>query len=154
MGDERRNDAFALFIKKRFPKVKTILVVADGKCVLSRKLTNKKFTTIAMDAAIRNEKTHKKIKYIKGWFDRNYPIPEEVDLIVGMHPDEATAEIILAAKKNNLPWAIVPCCLKGKESKNVQNFTDWINKLKNFDYPCNEAILKIKGKNKVLFKQK
>ena len=31
MGDEKRNDVFALFIKKRFPKVKTILVVADGQ---------------------------------------------------------------------------------------------------------------------------
>ena len=43
MGDSKRNVVFCDFIRRRFPKAKSVLVVADGKGELARKLANKGF---------------------------------------------------------------------------------------------------------------
>jgi len=151
MGDPNRNSVFTRFINKNFPYAKSILVVADGKGELARKLANKGY----MIRVIENKprfvgRTHKNIHYCKGWFDRNTIIEEE--LIVGMHPDEATSEIIRAAEKQNISWAVVPCCTKGKDANGIRNYNGWITKLKQIGNNCNQTLLKISGKNIILYK--
>lgn len=153
MGDSRRNKLFATFIVKQFSKVKTVLVIADGKGELARKLANKGLQVRVIENKPRFEgRGHNGITYRKGWFDRNCVFDE--DLIVGMHPDEATAEILLAGEKNRKSWAIVPCCVKGTEAKNIDGYRNWMRKLKQLcRNACQEYTLKISGKNIVLFRK-
>ena len=152
MGDERRSGLFALFIKKNFHKVKTILAVADGKGELARSLANKGFHVKVIEEKPRFVgRTHKRITYIKGTFSRNNKISE--DIVVGMHPDEATGEIIRAAVNNNKPWAVVPCCIKGADARlmNSCNYTKWLTHLKTLGSDIRETRLKMQGKNIILY---
>jgi hypothetical protein len=36
-------------------------------------------------------------------------------LLVGMHPDQATEFIVSCALALHKPWAVVPCCVFGRE---------------------------------------
>lgn len=149
MGDSRRNEVFAKFIFRQFgSKPKTCLVIADGHGELAL-LLSKKYIVRVVEAKPRQISRRKRVKYTKGWFSYNDKVTE--DIIVGMHPDEATAEIIKAAKINHTKWAVVPCCLKGLEAHGVQNFTGWLNKLKALGWPARQTQLKFSGKNIVLW---
>ena len=151
MGDERRGETFARFIVRQWKRIETVLVVADGKGQVARKLANKGLHCRVVEASPRlagNE--HPRIVYQQGWFTETSEVKE--DLVVGMHPDEATAEIILAAIRNDKPWAVVPCCVKGRHAKNVKNnFTAWIDFLSRIGSPCRTANLPISGRNIILY---
>jgi len=155
MGDINRGPIFATFIKKQFPKIKTILCVADGKGMVARSLANKGFVVKVIEPKPRLEgNTHKNIIYKKGYFTRIHSIEE--DIIVAMHPDEATIEVIKAATKQKKPFAIVPCCRKAMNPKEIPNggFNEWINYLKKIaEIDVQEKYLKMNGKNLVLFKK-
>lgn len=155
MGDDKRNEVFARFIKKQFPKATTVLCVADGKGVLARKLANKKFSVVVIENKPRFEgRGHKKIEYRKGWFTGNVKV--EQDLIVAMHPDEATAEVIEAANKSKKPFAIVPCCVKGDRrfTNGVGGYSGWLNRLKSITKGyCLTGQLKMNGRNVVLYRR-
>lgn len=108
MNDPNRHSEFATWIRRRWKKAKTALVVADGKGELSRKLVNKGFVCRVIEAQPRlSGDNHPRLLYMEGWFNRNALVTE--DIVVAMHPDEATAEVILAAKASGKPWAVVPC---------------------------------------------
>ena len=128
MADARRNEAFATFIVRRFPRAQSILVVADGKGELARKLANKGKRVTVIEAKPRFEgRGHKRIAYREGWFTRDFTVTQ--DLVVAMHPDEATAEVVLAADKCGKPFAVVPCCFKGDEAHGIGSAKGWHNKL-------------------------
>lgn len=149
MGDANRHIEFARFIDKRF-KAKKILVVADGKGELGRKLANRGYQVHIIEAKPRFKgKLHPSITYSKGWFTEDTPV--EADLIVGMHPDEATSSIILAAKKQNIPWAVVPCCVVGPHSNGIGNYVRWLNKLGQLAEKYYSFNLKISGCNTTLY---
>jgi len=152
MGDSRRQTQFTTFIKKNYPTEKWIIAVADGDCKLATKLATAGYYVIAIDPEIRYKVKHKHINYMKREFHRDFKIPRKIKLIVGLHPDEATAEIILAAEKNNIKWAVVPCCIKGVEAYGICNRTEWINKLRSLAKNIRETTLNIKGRNQVLYK--
>jgi|GEM_PF-4374043 len=152
MGDSRRHRVFARFIRRQFGrKASTILVVADGKGELARALANKGFRVRVVEAKPRfSGRGHKRIQYTAGWFDESAPVPE--DVIVAMHPDEATGEVVLAAKRLRKPFAVVPCCIKGKLSSGVGSFAGWVNKLMAAHGNCRRAVLKgMNGKNVVIY---
>ena len=95
MGDARRHRMFAGFINKTYPSVQTVLIVAGGKGRIARLLARKGVRVRVIEAEPRySGKPDPLITYEKGLFDRNSSVTEE--LIVGMHPDHATAEIIVA----------------------------------------------------------
>lgn len=151
MGDERRHSEFAKVVIKQFPKAKNIINVADGKGILSRKLANKGFTVLAVEKKPRFiGKNHNRIDYKKMLFSEQSNLPE-ADAIIGMHPDEATGEIIGYAINNKIPFAVVPCCLLGKFSENVEDYKSWLNKLERtaniHGFTTNRIQLKISGKN-------
>jgi len=152
MGDSKRHSVFCQFIKKQFPKAFRVLVVADGKGILARCLANQGFEVVVMEKKPRFEgRKHKRIEYKKGWFDSDYKANE--DLIVGMHPDEATAPIIKSAVKSKKPFAVVPCCVVGEESNGVSGYEGWLKKLMRLDRRIMRGMLKMHGKNQVLFKR-
>lgn len=155
MGDARRGLEFARYIVKNFPKAQRILVVADGKGQVSRKLANKKRSSVVVEKKPRWEgRGHKRVSYIKGEFSEDYTLNSKVDLIVGMHPDEATGEIVRYAVKNRLPFAVVPCCIKGRDAKGVSSYGRWLNKLRSMakqeHYDTWESQLHMRGKSIVL----
>ena len=132
--------------------MKSVLVVADGKGELSRKLANKGLMVRVIEAKPRWEgKPHKNVTYQKGWFTADTEITE--DLIVGMHPDEATGEILLAADRQEKPFAVVPCCAVGRYSQNMARigYPEWIQKLKSI-FHCQAWDLHISGRSTVLFR--
>ena len=99
MGDTRRHEVFTRFISKTYPWVERVLVVADGKAQIARRLADRGMTVRVIEAEPRYAgEPHPGVTYEEGWFDRDTPVTEQ--LIVGMHPDEATAEIILSANGN------------------------------------------------------
>lgn len=150
MGDKNRNIEFSKFIRKQFPKIKSVLVVADGEGELAKYLANSGFTVRVIESNPRwKGNLPSNLQYVKGWFNSDWDIEE--DLVVGMHPDEATGEILFAAKQQNKPYAVVPCCSVGKYSgKKKIDYRDWINKLTSI-FGCQQYSLKISGKNMVLY---
>ena len=154
MGDERRGQIFAQYIVKQFPKATQILAVADGKGQVARKLANKKRKVTVVEAKPRFEgRVHKYLQYRAGWFTAEYEAKQCPDLVVGMHPDEATSEIVLFAVKNRIPFAVVPCCVKGRYSSGLR-YTGWLNKLislaRDAGYVVHHHTLKMAGKNDVI----
>jgi len=152
MGDGNRNIVFAEFIKRNFPLAKSVLVVADGNGKLSEILMSMGYNVETVEIKMRDKRA-KNVKFTRKLFCRNDKITH--DLIVAMHPDEATSEVVVAAKRNGIPFAVVPCCVVGYESKNVKGFDGWIKKLVQLSGGmCNMTILPISGQNLVLYKHK
>jgi hypothetical protein len=152
MGDDKRGPLFARLIVRQFPKAERILVVADGRGQVARSLANKKRSCIVIEKEPRWEgPEHKRVRYLSGIFSAEYS-KLDVDLIVGMHPDEATAEIIKYADKYNLPFAVCPCCIKGIDAVGVRKYQDWLNRLKTLAPHHNSywLCLHMEGKNDVL----
>ena len=154
MGDKNRGQIFAQYIVRQFPKAKNILDVAGGKGQVARKLANKRRHVTVIDAKPRFEgRCHKRIQYQAGRFTDDYAAKQVPDLVVGMHPDEATSEIVLYAVKHRIPFAVVPCCIKGRHSAGLR-YSGWLNKLialaRQGGYVTNRHVLKISGKNDVL----
>jgi hypothetical protein len=131
MGDKNRGIVFANYIRRNVRDCKTILAVADGNITLSRHLYTDYEVTV-VDPNIRNcNKEYRKAMCIIGrTFTSQWRITK-YDLIVGMHPDEATGEIIDYCVRTKIPALIVPCCLKGKYSKQCQNKHRWVKFIKN-----------------------
>lgn len=155
MGDEHRGTVFALWIVRNFPKAVSILDIAGGKGQVARKLANKKKKVHIMDAKPRFEgRSHPLISYQKGWFTEDTDINGKFDLVIGMHPDEATGEIIRYAVKHRTPFAVVPCCIRGRDAKGISKFQGWVNRLssiaKRANYNVTIGMLKMNGKNTVI----
>ena len=152
MGDAHRHEVFSAWVVRHFPpkKYKTCLVVADGKGYLSAELS-KHYRVRAIEAKPRQEIWRKKVTYQEGWFMKNDPVSE--NFIVGMHPDEATAQIILAADRVKVPFAVVPCCVKGgMETHGIRSEREWLSKLKSLTTKeVFEEKLRMNGKNIVLW---
>jgi hypothetical protein len=104
-GDPNRFDAIADFVDRHFGNsVKYIAEVAGGQGMLSR-LLNKKYGYIS------------EVVDPRGWVMRGVPnrqvefgppMADYYDLIVGVHPDEATRAV--AESSLIRPTILVPCC--------------------------------------------
>ncbi len=156
MGDINRAKIYTQFIIRQFPKCQNIIEVASGKGHIARKLANKGKHVIAIEKKSRFEgRSHKKINYQSFWFTGDAKIKDDFDLIVGMHPDEATYEIIEFAAKNKIPFSIVPCCLKGRGSNAVKHYHGWIkyleSKARKSGFQVFSTQLKMSGKNIVIW---
>src|SRR4030042_6434074 len=107
MGDNIRNMVFSKNIFYKFPPVKfeKVLCIADGKLELSALLHSMGYEVVAYEPKLRNSvsKTFKNnVKIFKKQFNRS--AKDNADLIVGMHPDEATVEILMYGKLNNVSF--------------------------------------------------
>ena len=145
MGDRRRTEIFGEFLLRNFPRVKSAMVVADGKdCRLAAFLAQEGIRSVAVDPKSRNN--HRGlVKIIREPFFRNMRIEQE--LIVGMHADHATAEIVVAAQTQGKPFVVVPCCLLGPEAKGVQGIGGWIAKLQSMAESTFLHQLDMRGRN-------
>lgn len=156
MGDPRRCEVFAKNIFYKFPpqKYKTILVVADGDLSLSKHLQEYGYHSVIVyepKPRPKAKKTLLNLTLISKWFCREEKI--KADVIVGMHPDEATVEILQWARSNKKPFAVVPCCILGdiRFTMNCHKFKDWIDRLKRINENTEIEILNINGKSTMLY---
>ena len=84
--------------------------------------------------------------------------PDNYDLIVGMHPDQATDHIILFAARVGKPALICPCCVMPSAvtyGGRAGDFRDWIGHLKSlaarYRRRCEHFAIPITGRNEVLY---
>ena len=99
--------------------------------------------------------------------EENDPIPTST-LLLGLHPDECTEDILDAALEHNLSVAIIPCCvfadlypsrtltksINGDYEKiAVRNYSDFLQYLLDKDETLQMAILPFEGKNKVIYRR-
>jgi hypothetical protein len=159
MGDGRRFEVFSKNVFYKYPPIKypNILIVADGNLELSKCLLRYGYTITVYEPKPRLKSVSKtfltKIRLIKKWFTRDENI-KHIDLIVGMHPDEATVEILQWAKIHEKPFAVVPCCILGDQKfiLRCHKFSDWCERLSRINKEItHREILNINGKNVMLF---
>jgi len=113
-GDETRFKEIADFVNIKFGNsIKYIADVAGGQGALSR-ILNKKYNyqSEVIDpreyqiVGINNRKCH-----------YSYQMADYYDLIIGLHPDEATKDVVKSAPKR--PILIIPCCNFWDKSKKL-----------------------------------
>ena len=172
-----RNSEFANFLVEKFGleniKKGFVLDIAGGKGLISYFLsTNFGIKCIIVDP--RGATLPKsKIKDLK---KKNIKIEEErkmfkletcdelikgCSLIIGMHPDEATVDIVDVALDKKINFAIVPCCVfhnkfpdrKLKNGKDVIEYPDIIQFILEKDDSLKVDFLNIKGRNKIIYKK-
>jgi hypothetical protein len=109
MGDPQRFRIFGDFIEQTWPdRSLSIADVAGGHGRLRADLFRRGYENVVTFDKRRYRWTTRG-HYRYGLFDDSV---EGFDLIVGMHPDEATDVICDYALRRALPFAVVPCCIK------------------------------------------
>lgn len=104
-GDDSRFEEIAGFIYERYGnKIKYIADVAGGQGLLA-KILNKKYNYEA-EVIDPREYQLKGVANRQGEYSRD--MADYYDLIIGLHPDEATREVVESAHKK--PVLVIPCC--------------------------------------------
>ena len=172
-----RNSEFANFLVEKFGleniKKGFVLDIAGGKGLVSFFLTTKygiKCKIIDPRGATLPKSKRKELK------KKNIIIEEErkmftlntcdelikgCSLIIGMHPDEATVDIVDVALGKKINFAVVPCCVfhnkfpdrKLKNGKDVVEYPDIIQFILEKDNTLKTDFLNIKGRNKIIYKK-
>ncbi len=164
-NDKRRFRAFADFIHRTFPEVETIADVAGGRGVLSYYLHE-----LGYDATIVDGRDAELPRYIRRTLrkrsvkqGRLIEIPRAVgtlpgmdlspfDLVVALHPDEATEHAVRAALALGKDFAVVPCCVFPIDGvKRSQE--SWREYLTELSHDIVTARLPIDGENLVLYRR-
>jgi hypothetical protein len=105
MGDNHRFEIVSSYIIRNFKPCK-VADIAGGQGELSKCLTQAGFDCTVIDPC--HPHPQKNVRRIKGCFVENMAV--DYDLLIGLHPDEATEPICKAAKLYRKPAVIVPCC--------------------------------------------
>jgi hypothetical protein len=93
------------------------------------------------------------------FFEKTKLNPADIRLVIGMHPDEATEAIVDTALKQNLPFAVVPCCVfsalfperKLKSGLVPTNYPDFCTYLAEKHDSIQTTYLPYLGRNMVIF---
>jgi hypothetical protein len=102
-GSSERFEALADYIAKNFKDLRYIADVAGGQGMLSRLLNKRGFESEVIDP--------------RGWTmvgvrsrpeEYSADMADYYDLVVGLHPDEATRPVVESAKVR--PVIVIPCC--------------------------------------------
>ena len=155
MGDSRRFDVFASFVATQFPnKNLKIADVAGGKGYLALALREQGYRDITIIDPKRRlkKKVNHRATFLAIPFTET--LDRRFDLVLGMHPDEATDHIIRYSVKHGSPFVVCPCCIKPSAVAywGSAKFHLWIAHLKRMavGFSIREYLLKMSGKNLVL----
>jgi hypothetical protein len=173
----KRNSEFADFIIEKFGldnlKKGIILDIAGGKGITSFYLTYKyKLNCLIIDPRgcelpkrykkmLKKENLNLNEKRI--FFNMNNcdDLINNCSLIIGMHPDEVTCDIVDIGLNKKINFAVVPCCVfnikfpdrKLKNGKSVVEYNDLIDFILEKDSQIQIGYLNIEGRNRVLYKK-
>lgn len=151
MGDKRRFDKFAEYIANCFPKTTRVADVAGGEGYLQQALRECGFEYVMTFDKRKGRRDRPRMRYQYRFFSSD--VNEDFDLLVGMHPDEATDLIIVEAARRDIPFVIVPCCIRPSATVYWGRYAywDWMTYLKqlavNKGFILTEFMLRIGGKN-------
>ena len=172
-----RNSEFANFLVEKFGleniKRGFVLDIAGGKGLISFFLTTQfgiKCKIIDPRGATLPKSRIKELKKKKlvieeerkmFTLDTCDELIKGCSLIIGMHPDEATVDIVEVALAKKINFAVVPCCVfhnkfpdrKLKNGKEVVEYPDIIQFILEKDDSLKTDFLNIKGRNKVIYKK-
>jgi len=120
---------------------------------LNQLIGNEDVTTITQIQAWFDEKLLSDERF-KGYWDSS-------SLVVGMHPDEATDDIVRLALKHNKSFAVVPCCVfpklrprffkSGKRVHSYREYCDWLVELNPAE--IQRTTLNFEGRNEVVYRK-
>eukprot|EP01084_Bolivina_argentea_P159085 277086_1 len=185
----RRASKFTEWIINQFGHVlqrnkSIILDIAGGSGDMACLLTIKGYKVIVIDPFKPKQFPKWQIKKLQNYFQSNrqymyYQHIEELfndrfifkysniinkcDLMIGMHPDQATEFIVKYAKIFNKNIAVVPCCVFAMEfphrmhkhndgnMENVNTYSQFIQYLLQINNNLQTDYLPFKGKNKILY---
>jgi hypothetical protein len=164
-NDGRRFRAFADFIHQTYPDAQAIADVAGGRGKLSYYLHGLGYDATIIDSRDGHlprwmRRTLRKQSVKRG---RLIEIPRMVrklqdidlrpfDLIVGLHPDEATEHLLRAAIALGKDFAIVPCCVFPIDGVKRSEET-WREYLTSLSTDIITARLPVDGANIVLYRR-
>ena len=172
-----RNSEFANFLVEKFGleniKKGFVLDIAGGKGLISYFLTIKygikckivdpRGATLPKSKMKDLKKKKIVIEEIRKMFTLNTcnELIDGCSLIIGMHPDEATVDIVDVALSKKINFAVVPCCVfhnkfpdrKLKNGKDVVEYPDIIQFILEKDDSLKTDFLNIKGRNKIIYKK-
>ena len=172
-----RNSEFANFLVEKFGleniKKGFVLDIAGGKGLVSFFLTTKygikckiidpRGATLPKSKQKELKKKHIIIEEERKMFTLNTcdELIKGCSLIIGMHPDEATVDIVDVALAKKINFAVVPCCVfhnkfpdrKLKNGKDVVEYPDIIQFILEKDDTLKTDFLNIKGRNKIIYKK-
>lgn len=153
MSSPRRFEITAINISKQFPNREICIAdIAGGKGYLNLALKEIGYNNvISFDK--RSRHVHKnKINFQYRLF--NIDMAKDFDLLVGLHPDEATDLIIKAGSIYKKSFFIVPCCIMPNTVQfwDKYKFPVWIEHLKKYSIKLGynniqEIQLKFDGRN-------
>lgn len=118
MADVRRFDLFAKLVTERFAAPR-IWDIAGGQGRLNAALTALGREVTTFD---NRWKRLPNLRYEERFLTMDEPC--RCDLLVGMHPDDATRIAIEYAALHRIPVAVVPCC-----SDNTMSYKPWVRYL-------------------------
>lgn len=154
MGDPRRADAFADFIARNWPDpALRIADVAGGKGMLNAALFRRGFRNV-LTVDTRHKCASGRTMYRYGRFTLD--TAGDFDLVVGMHPDEATDVLMAWAIIHRVPFAVVPCCARPTVWPFGGRDCEWVGHLRREaerrGAHVAEAALPITGRGTVLYR--
>lgn len=138
-----------MFPPTHYPRVADI---AGGKGYLRLALSERGYDCTTFDHRRTYVRGHGKQVY--RWFSP--AIKDHFDLLVGLHPDEATDVIILEAARRKMPFMICPCCIKPYAAPFNGSYrsANWIKHLEtlavNNGFVVDYRTLRMNGKSLVL----
>ncbi len=172
-----RNSEFAAFLVEKFGleniKKGFVLDIAGGKGLISYflsinygikcKIVDPRGATLPKPKKKELKKKKIVIEEERKMFtlDTCDELIKGCSLIIGMHPDEATVDIVDVALTKKINFAVVPCCVfhnkfpdrKLKNGKDVVEYPDIIQFILEKDDSLKIDFLNIKGRNKVIYKK-
>ena len=158
MGDGRRFSFFADLIVRNFPEQEQqIADVAGGKGHLQLALLERGLHRVeTWDKRPGNRRASRKLLSYRYQFFDYRSAPDKYDLVIGMHPDEGTDEIIAYAVRHRVPFAVCPCCIlpSAKAYFGNHNYRKWCEHLTKLaeraGFNVNVTALPMRGRNTVI----
>jgi hypothetical protein len=165
MGDRDRAKVFAAFIRDMFPVAVSVADVAGGHGDLSywlaidgreptiidpRPARFPKWIQRDLRKRMTNGKQARPIRRVEARVEDSEL--HAYDLVVALHPDQATEPTILACRESGVNFAVVPCCVFpiGRTRYTQEG---WINYLSSLAPGTRRARLPIRGASTVIFRR-
>jgi hypothetical protein len=162
MGDNRRFEVFADFLKQQFPEVRQVADVAGGQGRLALELVKRGFQAVVIDVRPSGlpRKDRKRLRknvvmgndpaYVRRIRGSIVDVDlSRFDLVVGLHSDSATEWIVRRAAAAGKAFAVVPCCVMPLDGIH-RSADDWMCYLASLAHGSQITELPFAGRNRVI----
>lgn len=127
MGDPNRFRAFADLIVSTYPdRSLRIADVASGKGLLRAELFQRGYRRVE-SWDVRKRNATGRPGYVYGLFD--YRTAPAYDLVLGMHPDGGTDQVVKYGCTRRVPFAVCPCCVIPTATEFAGDYDGWMGHL-------------------------